>query len=134
MTREELEKQWRDAVFTVETEHGTATFRENETVGNGDVLPPCRSITVVTAFNPDGEVRSPAENESAHQRLLDYLGDQGFHFTRANGAAADGSHEEKSVGVYDLTEDEARALGAAFGQACVMYWDGARARLLWMQQ
>ncbi|HET6654899.1 MAG TPA: DUF3293 domain-containing protein [Gammaproteobacteria bacterium] len=127
-----LKQAWRDAIYSVKTNVGTTHFRIERAADNLEALPQCRSVTVITAWNPKGSTQPQAENDRAQAQLFDYVREQGYCFAPANGASPDGSHVEESLAVFDLDEAGACALGARFGQGAVMYWDGGEARLVWM--
>lgn len=74
---------------------------------------------VITAWNP-GDVRpSRAENDATNERLRAELVERGLNPVRAVGSDPDSDHFEESWAVVGLSDDEARAIGAAFGQVAV---------------
>lgn len=76
-------------------------------------------IHVLTAWNPGEERPTPEENTSADSRLHSELVRRGLLPKRAIGADASSDHFEESWAVVGLNDDEARAIGAAFGQVAV---------------
>jgi len=76
-------------------------------------------VHVITAWNPGEQRPTPAENETANRRLHDELLARGLRPTRAVGADPDSDHFEESWGVVGLNDEEARAIGAQFGQVAV---------------
>ena len=85
-------------------------------------FPFAAAVHVVTAADP-GPVRlSPDENAARHEALLADPAVRGRPRRETVTAAADGSHAETGVLLEDLTDDEARALGARSGQDAVFRW------------
>jgi len=76
-------------------------------------------VHVLTAWNPGDERPSREENDDANERLLIELVSRGLNPCRAVGADPDSEHAEESWAVHGLSDDEARAIGAAFGQVAV---------------
>ncbi len=79
-------------------------------------------VHVLTAHNPGAERPGPAENAARQDRLVAELQRRGFRLWPAVAGAADGSHAEASIVVAGLDDEEARALGAAWGQDAVFRW------------
>lgn len=90
-----------------------------------------RSVAVVTAYNPGLARPSEDENRRANGRLEREIEERRWEYYPALGYSPDRSHQEPSFAILDLSDDEARALGARYGQAAVFFWDGARGRLVW---
>ena len=93
---------------------------------DGSLLPAstARCITqgvvhVLTAWNPGDERPSREENDAASEKLRIELVSRGLSPCRAVGADPDSGHAEESWAVVGLSDDEARAIGAAFGQVAV---------------
>jgi len=74
---------------------------------------------VITAWNPGDVWPTREENEAASNELRARLIATGFAPVRAVGADPDSDHAEKSWAVVGLSDDQARALGAEFGQVAV---------------
>lgn len=87
-------------------------------------------VHVITAWNP-GEAR-PArhENDAASRRLRQVLVDRGLAPRRAVGADPDSDHAEESWAVSGLDDQEARAIGASFGQVAVFRISGGTQTVL----
>jgi Protein of unknown function (DUF3293) len=79
-------------------------------------------VHVLTAHNPGAERPGPAENAARQDRLVADLRRRGLRYWPAVAGAADGAHAEASVVVAGLGDDEARAVGAAWGQDAVFRW------------
>ena len=77
------------------------------------------AIHVITAWNPGEERPTPEENTSANERLQNELVCRGLLPRRAIGADPTSAHFEESWAVVGLDDDEARAIGATFGQVAV---------------
>ena len=76
-------------------------------------------ISVITAHNPGGVVIGAEENERAQRALEDELTRRGVPFWPAAGADPDWRHVEPSVAVLGMTEADALALGARYGQEAI---------------
>jgi hypothetical protein len=79
-------------------------------------------VHVLTAYNPGAERPGPAENTARQDRLEADLRQRGLRCWRAVAGAADGAHTEVSVVVAGLGDEEARAVGAAWGQDALFRW------------
>ena len=94
---------------------------------NGELIPIADSplldsddvVHVITAWNPGDERPSPDQNETANNSLFDVLVNLGKNPTRAIGADPDSPHFEESWAITGLTDDEARSIGASYGQIAV---------------
>jgi hypothetical protein len=76
-------------------------------------------VHVLTAWNPGHERPSREENDAANEKLRIELVSRGLNPCQAVGADPDSEHAEESWAVCGLSDDEARAIGAAFGQVAV---------------
>lgn len=120
-----------ETLFDVESPDGTVTLRVGAAEGE---LPPSvrgRRLTVVTAYNPGTARPGEEANCRANERLRAAIECAGWSYWPAVGRSPSGDHAEPSFAVLDITEEQARELGAQFEQACVFYWDGERGRLVW---
>jgi hypothetical protein len=79
-------------------------------------------VHVLTAYDPGPERLESAENAARQDRLEDDLRRRGLRCWPAVAGAADGAHTEASVVVAGLGDDEARGIGAAWGQDAVFRW------------
>lgn len=110
-----------------ETDEGGGVVRPfDESVG--DLHPPFGPLHVVTAIQPDPEPDSVCR---ARMRVLDsFLHAARIRSLPAAGSSFTGDHSEDSRAVFGLTDDQARDLGAAFGQVAVFAWNGPHWSLL----
>jgi hypothetical protein len=76
-------------------------------------------LHVITGWNPGDARPTREENEKANSELCNRLRAMGLHPVRALGADPDSDHAEESWAVVGLSDDQARALGAEFGQVAV---------------
>jgi hypothetical protein len=74
---------------------------------------------VITAWNPGDARPTPTENDDANERLRQALASRGLQPARAIGADPDSDHFEDSWAVTGLNDQDARAIGAEFGQVAV---------------
>ncbi|MCB0931249.1 MAG: DUF3293 domain-containing protein [Mycobacterium sp.] len=93
-------------------------------VEDGDCqIPPFGTLHVVSAIQPESD---PGTTESAARMgVLDReLAVRGLCAVPVVGASLDGTYCEDSRAIFGLTNDEARTLGADFGQVAVFAWCG----------
>ena len=76
-------------------------------------------VHVLTAWNPGDERPTQHENASANQRLRQALIERGLEPRRAVGADPDSDHVEESWAIIGLNDNDARAIGASFGQIAI---------------
>ena len=81
-----------------------------------------KPIHVVTAWNPGEERPGEVVNRARQGRLEAELSARGLHIWRTVGRDPTASHAEDSAAVAGLTEREAVALGARYGQAAIFAW------------
>lgn len=81
--------------------------------------PEGRPICLITAHNPGGRVSSAAANASAQARLVAELETTGLTWWPAAGGNPSWTHVEDSPAVIGMTEADAVALGARFGQDAI---------------
>lgn len=83
------------------------------------MIGPGQNVHVITAWNPGDERPTPEENAAANDRLRGELLHRGLFPRRAIGSDPSSDHYEESWAVVGLRDDEARSIGAAFGQIAV---------------
>jgi len=76
-------------------------------------------VHVLTGWNPGDDRPTRDQNDSANRRLHMLLEERGLQPVRAIGADPDSDHAEESWAVVGLDDEEARAIGASFGQVAV---------------
>ncbi|MPY67792.1 DUF3293 domain-containing protein [Deinococcus sp. SDU3-2] len=85
---------------------------------------------IVTAWNPAGKRASDLANAQAHAALLTLVQDGGFTpMLVINGK---GEWAEAALLIHGARLWQAAEWGSAFGQAAVLWGDGARAALVWL--
>jgi hypothetical protein len=92
-----------------------------------------RSVTLITAWNPDSSEREPAWNSAANARLAAALAEAGEDFEASWGASLPGvepAWREEGFAVYGWTREEAGDWGRRFGQRAVVYLDPESAELV----
>ena len=87
--------------------------------------PPFGPLHVVTAIQPISDP-DPVENATRMDVLDRELTNLGIRAIPVVGSSFDGTHREDSRAIFGLTDDEARELGARFGQVAVFAWRGPR--------
>lgn len=83
-------------------------------------------FAVVTAHDPMGRKKSPAENARRDAKLRRRLGALGLRRFRVTGGSEDGSHREAGWGVIVASPKTARALAAEFDQNAFYWVSGGR--------
>lgn len=78
-------------------------------------------LTVLTAYNPQGEPHERAWNEDANAVLRGRLREMGLIILPATGRAAAGDWEEPGFAVSGISQAAARALARQFGQLA-LFW------------
>lgn len=85
--------------------------------------PPFGPLHIVTAAQPDAEL--DRGEICARLEVLDLeLARRGIPSIGVVGSSIDGTHSEESRAISGLTDDEARRLGARFGQVAIFRWLG----------
>jgi hypothetical protein len=102
---------------------------------DGEHTPPARerSLTLITAWNPDSAERPWAENEAANARLLRDLVASGAEWSPAHGASLPGvepSWREEGFAVRGWSRTEACRWGREWGQRAVVWCGDQVADLL----
>lgn len=82
-----------------------------------------QSWAVVTAYNPRGRHRDAVANAAGHARLERAVRNLGVAFVRADGRSPDASHREVGLALA-LSQSDAVALAARFGQSAIFWFDG----------
>jgi hypothetical protein len=76
----------------------------------------------ITAYNPQGAQRSPAENEQAHQQLLTRIASQDFKCLEGEGSEAGTDWPaEKSCFALGLGREDAIQIGRTFDQDAIVW-------------
>lgn len=83
------------------------------------------AFAVITAYNPHGGDIDEHDNERRQTQLLSEVAELGVPYLRVAGRSPDGEHCEDSVAIA-LPFDDARTLGARFGQTAIYWFDGER--------
>ena len=112
MSQRELQKLYLKTVVLIEEDGLLVPASNARCVAQG-------VVHVLTAWNPGDERPSREENDAASEKLRIELVSRGLSPCRAVGADPDSGHAEESWAVVGLSDDEARAIGAAFGQLAV---------------
>ena len=81
-------------------------------------------LHVITGWNPGAERPTHEENDAANRILYEQLVSRGLVPAHALGADPNSDHAEHSWVVAGLTDEQARKLGAEFGQVAVFRVDG----------
>lgn len=126
----EPERAYREAVYSVEIPGGTIEFHPGEAVPQLAGQP----FALITGYNPGAARPGVAANEAANLRLRARLVAAGFPFRPAAGASPDRQHVEPSFAVFGISRHDALALARDFGQAAIVWFDGAVTELAWTSE
>lgn len=85
---------------------------------------------VITAWNPGGQRLEAPDNTAADSQLRDHLDRRELEPVRVRGADPSSDHYEDGWLVHGLRDDEAREIGAKFGQVAVFRLANARQTVL----
>jgi len=83
-----------------------------------------KSVTLITAWNPNSKEMPDTWNAEANVRLANELRELGYEFGDSYGCSPAGEEpywREEGFAVYDLSIDQAYDLGAKWGQRAVVY-------------
>jgi hypothetical protein len=125
--RDRLEAAFRAAIYTIELEGRRRQFL----VGGSLAELAGQRFALLTAYNPMGLSRSQAENERAQLELEEGLNAAGYRLLPGSAADVHGGHREPMFAAFGISLGAAVALACEFGQAAIVWFDGARARLEW---
>ena len=81
-----------------------------------------RTIHIITAHNPAGELATDEANQAAHARLLQVVQERTREFYPAAGGDPEWTHVEQSLAVIGLDDEQACALGQQFVQDAIFAW------------
>jgi hypothetical protein len=112
MSQRQLQKLYLKTVVSIEEDGLLVPASNARCVAQG-------VVHVLTAWNPGDERLSREENDAANEELRIEIMSRGLNPCRAVGADPDSEHAEESWAVCGLSDDEARDIGAAFGQVAV---------------
>jgi len=130
----ELIKHYRAAIYRVsETDHRVAFRVDNENPDLDKLLDNhnTRTAAFITAHNPGSQVLSPADNDLAHEKLLEALTDLGLRWLAGQGVDPEGNWTpETSVMVFGVDRDSSAALARQFGQNAYVWIQRGKPPLL----
>jgi hypothetical protein len=112
MSQRQLQKLYLKTVVSIEEDGLLVPASNSRCVAQG-------VVHVLTAWNPGDERLSREENDAANEELRIEIMSRGLNPCRAVGADPDSEHAEESWAIVGLSDDEARDIGAAFGQVAV---------------
>jgi len=121
-----------DAVLRIEAPSGVIWVRPAPVSRtSGDYPDPeGRTICVITAHNPGGQLAPVGENEAAQERLVVELESRGLTWWLAAGGDPSWTHVEASAAVIGMHQAEAIALGAQFRQEAIFVLTPADRRVV----
>jgi hypothetical protein len=91
------------------------------------------SYAVITAHNPYSQKLSCEENKGRHEQLEKILQERGLEHHFSTGESPDGSWIEEGFIIFDISLDDALAIGKQFEQHAIVYGQGNRAALAWCE-
>lgn len=130
-SRTELEKIYRRAIYVVPAGDSEIRFRIGEKCEESDALLQKRNaetFAFITAYNPRSEILSSEENESRHLEFVKLLSALRFHFLEGYGTSANEAWQrEKSLFIFDISEEKATRLGEKFEQNAIVFGEKGNA-------
>ena len=123
----ELLSAWSDSVLEVHHD-GDLAHPSAVAASHGEV------VHLITAWNPDALEQPAAANQAADDLLVEVLESMGQLRHQAVGRSRDGTWREEGWCVVGLTRDEARALGARFGQVAVYEATPETVHVVWCSE
>ena len=91
-------------------------------------------FALITAYNPGNGRPTDEANAAAHRRLETVIHAGGWNYAEGQGMSDDGSHVEPSLAVFGISRSDALQIAASFGQAAMVWFDGATAALAWTSE
>jgi hypothetical protein len=92
-----------------------------------------RPYAIVTAHNPYSQKLSKEENEQRHEGLKVILQERGLEHSPSTGQSPDGSWCEEGFIIFDISLEDALAIGKQFEQHAIVYGRGNRVALAWCE-
>ena len=126
------EEVYGDAVYYASNNANDLAFTLSKQETGADLFGG-RAFTLVTAHNPQSQPLSAEENWERNRRLEQHLLSKNYEYGFSLGKSLDGSWEEAGFSVFDLSLDDALALGSQFGQHAIVYAKGERVALAWCE-
>ena len=80
-----------------------------------------QQFAIVTAYNPEGLVTDPADNNRADLELRESLDKMGLTYFRVTGGSRDGKHKEPGWGIVLQTPETSQKLSRQFKQLA-FFW------------
>lgn len=125
---------YRRSIFTVMADDQEYRISANEDQpAFGAYLRDCgvTSVSIMTAFNPDGEPQPPERNRQDQRALKNDAG-KSFDYLSASARVPEGSGPaEECIAILGITLEEARAFGQRYEQDAVLFYrTGEGARLI----
>ena len=100
-----------------------------------ELLPHLQTWAFVTAYNPLPDILSQEENEKRHQQLCDYLSRHAIRYYAAVGISSDGTWQEESLFIENISEKNAIQTAEYFGQLAIVFgYRTHEAKLLYTQK
>lgn len=91
------------------------------------------SYAIISAANPQSDLRSSEENKIRHQQLISSLKDH--YFIDGWNRASNPTWDEQSLLIFDITRLEAEYLAECFEQAAIVFGSlDEKAELIWLRR
>jgi hypothetical protein len=92
-----------------------------------------RPYAIITAHNPYSQKLSEEENDKRHEQLEKILQERNLEHHLSTGESPDGSWIEEGFIIFDISLEDALAVGKLFEQQAIVYGQGNRATLAWCE-
>jgi hypothetical protein len=92
-----------------------------------------KPYSIITAHNPYSQKLSKEENEQRHKELENILQERKLEHHPSTGESPDGSWSEEGFIIFDISLEDALAIGKRFEQHAILYGQGNRAALAWCE-
>jgi Protein of unknown function (DUF3293) len=92
-----------------------------------------KPYSIITAHNPYSQQLSAQENDQRHKQLESILQERGLEHSPSTGQSPDGSWCEEGFIIFDISLEDALAIGKHFEQHAILYGQGNRTALAWCE-
>ena len=115
-------KAFKDTNYIVNIAHNEAiTINVGKVYPNLDrAIKPLNTWAFITAYNPLPKILSDSENTIRNNNLKQDIESLGFQFYTGYGIAKDKSWKEESFLIVGIEKQEAKKLGAKYGQLAIL--------------
>jgi hypothetical protein len=128
MEAQTFSQAYAQALYKTPTLTFTLTNNSTETILFNN-----KPYSIITAHNPYSQKLSKEENEQRHEQLEEILQERKLEHSPSTGESPDGSWIEEGFIIFDISLEDALAIGKRFEQHAIVYGQGNRAALAWCE-